>query len=159
VALMEPAEQATVHSPVTFYFHVDDAGGSGPGDAWFYLDGESVASVGTSESLTIDVAPGEHTWQVEGLDRAGNRGLSPIRSFAVRAEPVTQPSSSLAQPALIAGGVQLSFTTVPGLNYVLEKSTSRADWSILLRTNASENIIKVADKSTNSPALFRVRSY
>ena len=83
VVAIEPPNVASVPAGTNlFYFLVDDEGLSGPASATVYVDGAGVASTSTNP-VALNVTQGNHTWQVEGFDVAGNSAFSPLISFTV----------------------------------------------------------------------------
>lgn len=89
--LFEPSSEAVTGARPKFRWKdVDDVGKAGVGHYELFLDGELLAETPASiESFTPseDLAGGSHTWFVTAVDRAGNRGDSPTRTFVVDAIP------------------------------------------------------------------------
>jgi hypothetical protein len=84
VVAIEPTDGASVPAGANlFYYLVDDEGLSGPGSATLLIDGTPVGSSVTNP-IAFSAAPGLHTWQMKGVDVAGNIAFSPIKSFTVQ---------------------------------------------------------------------------
>ena len=84
VATIEPRQDYAVQSPVHFFYFVDDVGLSGAAGATLYLNGKEVAPAAQSPSpVVLDLGPGDYTWQVRGVDRAGNTAWSKEKRFRV----------------------------------------------------------------------------
>ena len=157
VALMEPLHGASLHSPVRLYFHISDAGLSGPGAANILLDGQVIASNVTTVPVLLSLERGDYTWQVEGADQRGNRALSEIRHFTVTDGPFPPLGLFLRDFQQTNGFFSFSFPSMEGLNYNIERATALRNWHTLLRTNASSNLTPVAVPLSESGAAFRVR--
>jgi hypothetical protein len=91
IAAMEPKNGGVIQSPVRFYYFIDDLGQSGAAAATLLLNGEEVASDTTQVPIVLELPPGNYTWQVRGSDRAGNVGLSEVRTFRVTAPGEVPP--------------------------------------------------------------------
>ena len=84
VAAIEPRQHAEVRSPVSFYYFVDDAGLSGAAEARLYVNGEAIAAnLSSASPVVLDLAPGDYTWRVRGVDQAGNVGFSEEKQLRV----------------------------------------------------------------------------
>ena len=112
---IEPRDGSQVPAgAVRFYYSIDDSGLSGPATATILLDGNAVATGTTGEPLSVTVSPGAHTWQIKGVDRAGNQGLSELRTLTATngvtvADTVT-PTVIMTAPA---NNSTVSGTSVP----------------------------------------------
>jgi hypothetical protein len=158
IALMEPLERAEVTSPVSFYFHVEDAGLSGAGRATLLVNSEAVAESHEMGPSQLELPPGEYRWQIEALDRAGNSARSDQRTFTV-----IDPAHNYSEPLLelspsTATQLNLLLTVRPNQNYFLETTTDLLDWRVFLRTNAASQTISISDPlTTNAVKIYRIQ--
>jgi hypothetical protein len=96
VVAIQPANGDSVaQTNVWFSFLVDDLGLSGAASATLLIDGSAVTNT-TASPVSLKLSPGNHTWQVRGLDNAGNSALSTVNSFHVG--PPSPPSVSILTP-------------------------------------------------------------
>jgi hypothetical protein len=91
VAAMEPVHDSAVRSPVSFYFHVDDAGLSGAGSATLFLNDVQVGFPTTESPVVVKLSPGFYSWYVRASDLAGNVSTSAVKRFRVLTESGEEP--------------------------------------------------------------------
>lgn len=156
---MEPRQDAVVTSPVRLYYFVHDAGLSGAHSATVYVDGAMVSVSSLANPLVLNLAPGEHTWEVEGFDEEGNSARSGLRRFVVAANGDAPKAPLFLRPLDHTNGVfGFAFTAVPGSNYLVERATALMDWRSILRTNAFTPEIQIIElDSDKSTKMYRVR--
>lgn len=157
IALMEPLEGERVTSPVRFYFHVEDAGLSGASHAVLLIDGAPVASNVLEAPVKAELAEGEHVWQIEAWDRAGNPAASQPRRFVVGPAPAAPPIQLLG-PELLDGIFGFRFVSRPGLTHMIERAEFLDDWRLLLRTNTSAEVTTILDRPSSPRSIYRVRA-
>jgi hypothetical protein len=159
VIAMEPRPDAAVTSPVRLYYFVHDAGLSGARSAKVYVDGIIVSENSLANPLVLDLPPGEHTWEVEGFDHAGNSARSGLNKFVVLPKDDAPRGNLLLRPLNHTNGLfGFTFTTVPGANYLIEQATTLMDWRSVFRTNAFTPEIQIVESDAdNSTKMYRVR--
>ena len=159
VVAIEPFADAVVSSPVRFYSFVHEAGLSGAAAANLYVDGQLVSSNALENPVVVELESGDHTWEVEGIDREGNIGRSPTRRLVVapretEVEPVML--NLLSRTNAVFG---FSFESTPGRTYLIEQATSLFDWRVLLRTNViTQSVTIEATDGQNPTKSYRVRT-
>ena len=125
VAAMEPRDgEQRPAGPVRFYFWIDNAGSSGASTATLLIDGKAAMTNVTGEPFSLDLTPGAHTWQIGGLDKAGNQGWSEVRTL-------TATNSSAVLPDFLP---PTAFITVPGNNSTVFGP------SVLILATAADNV-------------------
>ncbi|MGZ4961202.1 MAG: CehA/McbA family metallohydrolase [Limisphaerales bacterium] len=159
VALMSPFDGATVsNQPVRFFYFIDDAGLSGADTATLLIDALPIVSGTTNNPILLNLGTGAHTWQVRGLDKAGNSRLSAIRTFTVVNGSGTNTPPVLGSPSFNPPQrFDFRFDSVPGQNYSLQFTTDFSAWTTFALTNASTNVVNASDvNAINAFKFYRV---
>lgn len=159
VIAIEPRPDATVTSPVRLYYFLHDAGLSSASSATVYVDGTKVSENTLATPLILNLAPGEHTWEVEGFDQQGNSARSGVHRFLVLANgDAPNPPLFLTPLERTNGFFGFTFPAVIGNNYLIERATALMDWRSVLRTNAYAPQIQIFEpNSANANKMYRVR--
>lgn len=119
VVALEPQNNAQVPGGiVNFHYFIADAGGSGASAATLLIDGNTAVANTYANPISFNVPSGTHTWQIVGVDEAGNRSQSEVRSLVVgNATPdTTRPTVAITAPANNAA--------VSGSNVVISATAS-----------------------------------
>jgi hypothetical protein len=154
---IEPANGVTVPEGVTrLYFTVDDAGVSEPCSATVFVDGQAVTNTSVSP-VALSLPRGQHMWQVQGIDSAGNSSFSALNLFTVgSAVPdTTPPSVAITAPAngALLSGTNVVVSATATDNVVVASVQFRLDGLNLgaARTTAPYSINWDTTTSTNGP--------
>ncbi|MGZ4972289.1 MAG: hypothetical protein ACXWDN_05975, partial [Limisphaerales bacterium] len=108
--------------------------------------------------ILLNLGTGAHTWQVRGLDKAGNSRLSAIRTFTVVNGSGTNTPPVLGSPSFNPPQrFDFRFDSVPGQNYSLQFTTDFSAWTTFALTNASTNVVNASDvNAINAFKFYRV---
>jgi plastocyanin len=153
VTILSPANGTVFNAPATFTI---TASASEPGgnivSVEFFRDGTSIGITTASPySQTVTNLPaGNYTCSAVATGSGGSNATNSISLVVVAPQPIL-----LTAPLRISDTTfQLSFSTVPGLRYVVQRSTDLLNWTGISTNIAASNSFSFQDTNASPAAAF-----
>jgi hypothetical protein len=146
---------------VAFYFNVEDSGSSGPTTVTLWIDGQVALNNVTACPAVVNLAGGNHTWQIKAWDNLGNLGVSELRSLSVSGSgdsDTTPPMVSMTAPAnnAVVSGTAVVLSATASDNVGVAGLQFQVDGASFCAENFSSPYTQIWDSTTAANGLHRL---